>query len=97
MYAVVGIFSMDPAKAEEQRRGLAEYVIPTTRQAPGFVSAYWTMDSSVSKSYGLTVFETEEQARAFVRVIEGDRPAQEQAGVGAELLTVAEVIGEAQR
>ncbi len=97
VYAVVGIFGMDPTKAEEQRRGLDEYVIPHTREAPGFVAGYWTMDREASKSYGLTVFESEEQARDFVRVIEGDRPVQDDAGVGPELLTVAEVVGEARR
>ncbi len=97
VYAVVGIFGMDPTKAEEQRRGLEEYVIPHTHQAPGFVAGYWTLDPEASKSYGLTVFDTEDQARDFVRVIEGDRRAQDDAGVGPELVTVAEVIGEAHR
>jgi hypothetical protein len=49
------------------------------------------------KSYVLTVWGTEEQARAFIRVVEERRPRGEQAGVGYDSFTVVEVIGEAHR
>ena len=49
------------------------------------------------KCYVLTVWDTEEQARAFIRVVEERRPRGEQAGVGYESFTVVEVVGEAHR
>ncbi len=97
MYAVVGIFTMDRSRDEEHRRAVQEQLIPITRQVPGFVSGYWTSDPASPKSYVLTLWDTEEQARAFTRVVEGRRPRGEQAGVGHDSLTVVEVIGEAHR
>ncbi len=97
MYAVVGVFTMDRAKDEEQRRALNEQVIPITRQVPGFVSGYWTSDPASPTSYVLTLWDTEEQAHAFTRVVQERRPQGEQAGVGYDSLTVVDVIGEAHR
>jgi len=97
MYAVIAEFTMDRARDEENRRALKEEVIPITRQVPGFVSGYWTNDPAGPKSYVLTVWDTEEQARGFVRVVEARMPQGEQAGVGYDSLTVVEVIGEAHR
>jgi heme-degrading monooxygenase HmoA len=97
MYAVVAEFTMDRARDEEHRRTMKEEVIPITRQVPGFVSGYWMNEPTGPKSYVLTVWDTEEQARAFVRVVEARMPQGEQAGVGYDSLTVVEVIGEAHR
>lgn len=97
MYAVVAVFTMDRERDEENRRALKEEVIPITRQVPGFVSGYWTNDLAGPTSYVLTVWDTEEQARNFIQVVEARRPLGEQAGVGYESLTVVEVVGEAHR
>ncbi len=97
MYAVIAEFTMDRARDEEHRRALEEEVIPITRQVPGFVSGYWMNDPAGPKSYVLTVWDTEEKARAFIQVVEGRRPRGEQAGVGYESFTVVEVVGEAHR
>ncbi len=88
---------MDRTRDEEQRRALKEEVIPITRQVSGFVSSYWTSDPARSTNYVLPVWESEEQARAFVRVVEARMLQGEQAGVGYDSLTVVEVIGEAHR
>jgi hypothetical protein len=47
----------------EAKRGLDEMVIPTIKESPGFVGAYFV---AVDDSHGVSVevFETEEQARA---------------------------------
>jgi quinol monooxygenase YgiN len=97
MYAVVAVFTMDRARDEEQRRALKEEVIPITRQVPGFVSGYWMADPAGPGSHVLTIWDTEEQAHAFIRVVEARRPQGEQAGVGYESLTVVEVVAEAHR
>lgn len=95
MYGVVAEFTMDRAWDEEHRRALEEDVIPTTRKVPGFVSGYWMGDPTSTKSYVLTLWDTEEQARAFLRVVEERRPQGEQAGVGYDSFTVLKMIGEA--
>ncbi len=97
MYAVVAVFTLDRTRDEEQRRALEVEVIPITRQVPGFVSGYWMSDPEEPRNYVLTIWDTEEQARAFIRVVEERRPDGEKAGVGYESMTVVEVIGEAHR
>ncbi len=97
MYAVVAVFNMDRARDEEHRRAVDEQLIPITRQVPGFVSGYWMRDPASPRNHVLTLWDTEEQARAFIRVVEGRRPQGEQAGVGYESMTVVEVVAEAHR
>ncbi len=97
MYAVVAVFNLDRAWDEEQQRTVEEQLIPTTREVPGFVSGYWMIDPAEPRSHVLTIWDTEEQARAFIQVVEARRPLGEQAGVGYESFTVVEVIGEAHR
>ena len=65
-----------------------EQLIPTTRQVPGFVSGYWMIDPVEPRSHVLTIWDTEEQARAFVGFVEGRRPEAEKAGVSYESFTV---------
>ena len=97
MYGVVAEFTMDRARDEEHRRALEEEVIPTTRQVSGFVSGYWMNEPTGPKSYVLTVWGTEEQAREFIGFVEGRRSEAEKAGVSYGSFTVVEVIGEAHR
>lgn len=97
MHAVIAVFNMDRSRDEEHRRAVDEQLIPITRQVPGFVSGYWMRDQASPSNYVLTVWDTEEEAHAFIRVVEGRRPQGEQAGVGYGSMTVAEVIGEAHR
>jgi hypothetical protein len=60
MYAHV--VHADIHDAAEARRGLTEEVIPTLKQAPGFVGAYFVQ---LDDAHGISVvvFETEEQSR----------------------------------
>ena len=97
MYAVLGTFTMDRARDDELWRGLEEEVIPITRQVPGFVSGHWMNDPAGPRSYALTVWNTEEQAHAFKRVVEARQPRGEQSGVGYDSLTIVEVVGAAHR
>lgn len=73
----------------EARRGLTEEVIPSLKQAPGFVDAYFVQ---LDDSHGISivVFETEEQSRA------GAPPAGASApGVTLAKTEFGEVIGSA--
>ncbi len=97
MNAVVAVFNLDRAWDEEHQRTVEEQLIPITREVPGFVSGYWMSDPAEPRSHVLTIWDTEEQARAFIRVVEARRPQGEQAGVGYESLTVVEVVAEVHR
>jgi hypothetical protein len=61
MYAVVvNVTLNDPEAALKE---LQEEVVPQAKQAPGFVTGYWTRKDNTGLS--MVVFESEEQARAM--------------------------------
>ncbi len=97
MYAVVAVFNLDTAWNEEQQCTVDEQLIPTTREVPGFISGYWMSDPAEPRTHVLTIWDTEEQARAFIDFVQGRRPEAEKAGVSFESMTAVEVIGEAHR
>jgi hypothetical protein len=69
------------------KQGVDEVVLPTMREAPGFVAAYFV---AVDDSHGISigVFETEEQARASAPPKGAEAP-----GVTLAALQFGEVIG----
>ncbi len=98
-YAVIGVWSMDASRWEEQQRVLHEQLVPMVSQSPGFVAGYWMADRSASKTYTTIVFEEVAAAEGFQAFLSGDeaRTNQEQGGVSNESLTVVEVLAEARR
>jgi hypothetical protein len=61
MYAVVvNVTLSDP---EASLKELQEEVVPRAKQAPGFVTGYWTRKDNTGLS--MIVFESEEEARAM--------------------------------
>jgi hypothetical protein len=73
----------DRAEAE---RGLDEQILPSLKDAPGFVGAFFV---ALDDTHGLTVqvFDTEAQARAIAPPVGADGP-----GVTVDTLQFAEVI-----
>ncbi len=59
--------------SEKATKFLREQVIPSLRQAPGFVGAQWVMLGENSGTSMLT-FETEEAARAAAEQLREDPP-----------------------
>jgi hypothetical protein len=97
MYAVIGVWSMEASRWDEQQRVLHEQLVPMVSQSPGFVAGYWMGDQAVSKTYTTIVLEDEAAALRFKAFVSGDeaRANQEQSGVRNESLTVVEVLAEA--
>ena len=61
MYAVVVRVAIgDPERAQQ---GLREQVIPSVRQAPGFVAGYWTRSETGDDGLSMIILESEEGAR----------------------------------
>ena len=61
MYAVVVNVSLSDAEAAQKE--LREEVVPRAKQAPGFVTGYWTRKDNTGLS--MIIFESEEHARAM--------------------------------
>ncbi len=63
---VVNVTVGDPQAAQE---GLRNEVVPFVKQAPGFVTAYWTRPPDSNKGLSFVIFETEDQAKAMAENI----------------------------
>ncbi|MGI5240300.1 hypothetical protein [Dactylosporangium sp. CA-139066] len=92
MHAVVGIWSADESRLEEQRRALRDDVVPATAAQPGFVGGYWMRDAETGKVHTVAVFDTEPHARAFKDYV---TRAAALVGVTADVLAMVEVSAHA--
>ncbi len=95
MYAVLGIWTVDPSQVQAQRQGLERYVVPAVRQAPGFVRGFWSKSHADNRDYTYIVFDSETSAGSFKALVEANAEAQSAFGVRLEELQIAEVIADA--
>jgi antibiotic biosynthesis monooxygenase (ABM) superfamily enzyme len=93
-YAVVGQWTMQLAKAEEQQRELNERIVPLVRESPGFVEGRWTRQPD-GRHVSFVVFDDEASATSFAEFVRGEVIAQEAAGVSNDSLEVYELIASA--
>jgi hypothetical protein len=77
---------MDPAKEAAQRQGLHDFIVPSVRQAPGFVAGYWTLDRDSSESVAFILFDSRDTAGNFAENVRANAPNQ--VAVGIELLSI---------
>jgi hypothetical protein len=91
MYAVVGLWSTDPARAELQRRGLQE-IVAGVRQARGLISGRWAAAPGGSRSHTFVEFADQSDAERFAASVIGNARDQERVGVTLVSLDVVEVI-----
>lgn len=94
-YAMVAVWKMDPAKAEQQRAGLNERIIPLVRSQPGLVQGRWTLTGDGERSVVYLEFDTEANARRFADLVASPDQGEQRdaAGVSNESIDVLEVIG----
>ena len=76
---------------ERGRQMLEERIVPTVKQAPGFVAGYWTR-SEDDRGLSMIVVESEENARGIADMI---RSAPPDDGVTLESIDVREVVADA--
>lgn len=76
MYAVLVKVRIDPSRHAQAQSGLHADVVPQVQKAPGFVRGTWFGDQE--DGYGVTVFESEEQARQVASMVTSapDDPVQ---------------------
>jgi hypothetical protein len=95
MHAVVGIWTMDEDRRDEQNRLLHEEIVPLVRSQPGFVSGYWMHDPETGKNHTAIIFDSRESASGFKALVEGGTQRAAQAGVTSDILTTVEVLANA--
>lgn len=77
----------------EATKYLRETIVPTVKQAPGFVAAYWVRLEGGDEGNSTIVFESEDAARqAADRIREN---VSQNPGVTLESVTVGEVVANA--
>ncbi len=81
MYAVLGTWLMDPAQQEMQDRVLHEQILPSVKQASGFVSAYWGRAVDQAESVSFVIFDDQAAAEAFAANVDTDPEDRGQFGV----------------
>jgi hypothetical protein len=63
MYAIVGKVSIQAGREDEATEYLKTNVLPLVKQAPGIIAGYW-LAQEVGHGFGITLYESEEAARA---------------------------------
>jgi hypothetical protein len=97
MYAVVGIWNIDPSLRDKQDQGLHELVIPSVRNHPGFVAGYWMRDPHSGKGHSTILLDSEHSAQALKESVLGNTQNQAKAGITTDSLAVVEILAQAQR
>ena len=90
MHAVVVRVTIDDF--DRGRQFLTEELVPRVKQAPGFVTGHWTRSDDGSNGLSLIVFESEENARGVVDMIQSQGPGE---GVTLDDAEVREVVASA--
>ena len=90
MHAVVVNVTIKDFEAGQQM--LEDEVVPRVKQAPGFVSGYWTRGEADS-GMSMLVFESEEAARGAAEFIRSQSPPTD--AVTLDNIEVREVVASA--
>jgi hypothetical protein len=85
-HATVATFRMDLAKEAAQLQGLHDFIVPSVREAPGFVAGYWTLDRGSGESVAFILFDSEPAAATLAENVRANAPNQ--AAVGIELISI---------
>jgi hypothetical protein len=93
MHAVVVRVTINDEQAGEEL--LKSQVVPAVKQAPGFVTGWWTRSQDRTNGLSLLVFESEDGAQAVKQRLEsGEGPAISDA-VDLQGIEIREVVASA--
>ncbi len=95
MHALVGIWTMDETRREEQDHILNKKIVPLVRSQPGFVSGYWMHDPETGKSHAAIVFDSHSSAVRFRALVESRTQLAARALVTSDILATVEVVADA--
>ena len=85
-HATVATFRLDMSRADLQRQGLHDLIVPGVRRHPGFVSGTWMLDRDAATSLAVFTFTSREAAESFRGNVRAN--AANQAAVGVELVDI---------
>jgi hypothetical protein len=97
MHAVIGIWTVDPAWHDEQRRLLREKIISLVTRQPGFLVGYWMHDPESGRSHTTAIFGDQESADVFKALVESGTRQAAQVGLISTVLTIVEIVAHAGR
>jgi hypothetical protein len=86
---------MDPARRAEQLQGLHDFIVPSVRQAPGFVAGYWTLDRENNESVAFILFDSGDTASSLAENVRANAPNQVAAGIELLSIRVSEISASA--
>jgi hypothetical protein len=92
MHAVITMWSAPHVRSMAQHCTLRAQLIPAAQDLPGFVAGYSTLVPNGGTAYEFTIFDSESAAKAFMRLVGQDQPAQVEYGVQRTQVTLVEVV-----
>jgi hypothetical protein len=93
-HATIATFRINMARADEQRRGLREFLVPRVSQHPGFLGGTWMLDREAAESVVVVTFSSRHAAEAFQKNVE-DNAANKAAAIQLIEVRVLEVMASA--
>jgi hypothetical protein len=96
MNAVIGRWTTDQSRLEEQDRELHDVIVPMAKAHPGFIAGYWTRDPETGRTHTTIVLDSEESARSFKTTLDARRRQTAQVGITNDFLVVTDVLAAVQ-
>jgi hypothetical protein len=93
MFAVIGVWEIDPSLASVQQDVL-DHIVSGVRQAPGLVKGYWTGPGASTTAHTFVVFADRQSAEMFAADVRANVDNQARAGVRNLSLDLAEITAE---
>lgn len=94
MYAVIGMWTIDPEKQEVQEHELRARIVPSVAASPGFVRGTWSREIDGPRGTSFIAFEDKPAAREFVNAVRANAPRQQAAGVTNDEFLLVELVAE---
>lgn len=91
MYAVIGVWDIEPSMREEQR-GYLDGIVAGVGRLPGLVKGYWSDGTDPRTSHTFILFSERDAAEQFAADVRGNVDNQAAAGVTNVSLDLTEVI-----
>lgn len=92
MWARETRFRLDASRSADVSRYVADTAIPAVRSLPGFVSGYWMLHESSTRTLNVTIWESEEAMRATESDVSELRRRAQEAGATLESVEAYQVI-----
>ncbi|MEY2571503.1 MAG: hypothetical protein QOE63_1853 [Acidimicrobiaceae bacterium] len=90
-HATIAVFDVDLDREDDQRIALERFIVPSVRQAPGFVNGTWMLDREAAESIAVVTFVGAAAASDFVESVRANESNRRAAGLVLRAIRVVEV------